>query len=431
MRRAGTYWQGMVLLLFLLLTIGIYLILGLALARLREARRAALLDPSAYPSDSVQIVEPLDGAVLQRSASLPVHAAVVKRGFLRAELKVDGASVAAQANPDPRAVPWLSEWAWEQVSEGAHSLALWAYGPKDKVEVSVPVGITVVPTGTLVFASNREGAYAIYAMQTDGRDAARLTAGPGDARQPAVRQDGALAFVVETATGQTMIREVARDGGPEQDLVAGRDPAWSPVSLTAPGGSTGGARLAYAASQEGISQVFATAAGLVEDRAATQITAEEVYAGQPAWAPVVPGGGSGEARLAYVAEREGNWDIWVTTLDGGEPLRLTDDPAMDWAPAWSPDGSRLAFVSDRGGKNQIYVMRADGSDVRPLTAFPQGAEAPCWSPDGFWLAFVAYSGEGTGIRAREIYLMQADGRNQVRLTRNAFDDTEPDWGRGP
>jgi dipeptidyl aminopeptidase/acylaminoacyl peptidase len=420
MRRVETYWQGLVLLLFLLLTIGIYMILGLALVRLREARQAAALDPSAWPSDAVQIVEPLDGAILQTSASLPVHAAVAKRGFLRAELKVDGVSVGAQVNPAPRAVPWLSEWTWEQASEGAHSLALWAFGPKDKVEVSAPVGFTVVPSGTLLFASNREGAYAIYAMPTDGRDAARLTAGPGDARQPAVRQDGALAFVVETGTGQAMIRQVDSGGGAEQDLVAGRDPAWSPT----------GARLAYAASQQGISQVFATAAGAVGDRVAAQVTAEEVYAGQPAWAPV-PADDTGGARLAYVAEREGNWDIWVTTLAGGEPRRLTDDPAMDWAPAWSPDGSRLAFVSDRGGRNQIYVMRADGADVRPLTAFPQGAESPCWSPDGFWLAFVAYSGEATGIRAREIYLMQADGRNQVRLTRNAFDDTEPDWAWGP
>jgi len=434
MRRVETYWQGLVLLLVALLTIGIYSVLGLALTRLREARQAAALDPSARPSDAVQIVEPLGGAVLARSASLPVRAAVVKRGFLRAELQVDGVSVGVQVNPVPKTVPWAVEWAWEQAGEGGHILRVWAYGPEGKVEVSAPVAVTVVPSGRLVFASNREGAYAIYAMQTDGQGVTRLTVGPGDARQPAVRKDGTLAFVVETETGQAMIRQVGGSGGPGQDLVAGRDPAWSPQSLTAPEGGIGGAPLAYAASQEGISQMFVTSVGAVGDRVATQVTAEEVYAGQPAWSPqslTAPGGGTGGARLAYVAERDGNWDIWVTTLDGGEPRRLTDDPAMDWAPAWSPDGSRLAFVSDRGGRNQIYLVRADGADVRPLTAFPQGAESPCWSPDGFWLAFVAYTGEGTGIRAREIYIMQADGRNQVRLTRNAFDDTEPDWVWGP
>jgi Tol biopolymer transport system component len=104
---------------------------------------------------------------------------------------------------------------------------------------------------------------------------------------------------------------------------------------------------------------------------------------------------------------------------------------MDWAPAWSPDGSQLAFVSDRDGSYQIYVMRADGTGVRRLTEFPQGAEAPAWSPDGYWLAFVAYAGDGPGVSAREIYLMRADGRDQVRLTYNAFDDAQPDWQPGP
>jgi dipeptidyl aminopeptidase/acylaminoacyl peptidase len=377
------------------------------------------------------MVEPLDGAVVERSGSLPVRAALVKRGFLRAEVQVDGVSIGAQVNPSPRTVPWNVEWAWQQMSEGSHVLRVLAYGSNGKVEASAARTITVVPPGQLLFASHREGASAIYAMRTDGQDLVRLTVGPGDARQPAARQDGTLAFVGATETGQTMIRQIGMDGGPAQDLVAGRDPAWSFRPLTPTASGTDSTRLAYSASQEGISQVFVLETEAVGDRGAVQVTAEEVYAGQPAWSPLPAEASTGEARLAYVAEREGNWDIWVTALDGGEPRRLTDDPAMDWAPAWSPDGGWLAFVSDRAGRNQVYLMRADGADVHPLTAFPQGAEAPCWSPDGLWLAFVAYTGEGTGINAREIYLMQADGRNQVRLTRNAFDDTEPAWTWGP
>ena len=85
----------------------------------------------------------------------------------------------------------------------------------------------------------------------------------------------------------------------------------------------------------------------------------------------------------------------------------------------------------RGGVHQIYVMRADGTGVRLLTNLALGAESPTWSPDGFWLAFVAYTGEGKGISAREIYLMQIDGQPQVRLTHNAFDDTEVEWAWSP
>jgi TolB protein len=118
--------------------------------------------------------------------------------------------------------------------------------------------------------------------------------------------------------------------------------------------------------------------------------------------------------------------------EGGEAQRLTDDPATDWAPAWSPDGTRLAFVSDRGGSHQVYVVRADGGPgLEQLTDLGQGAEAPAWSPDGFWLAVVAYTGEGAGVERREIYLVRVDGRGAVRLTHNAFDDTDVTWAWEP
>jgi len=285
-------------------------------------------------------------------------------------------------------------------------LAVQALAADEKVETSSVV-VTVVPDGKLAFSSNRDGVYAIYTLQTDGRNPVRLTDGPGDARQPAPRRDGALAFVAATESSQPVIRELTQDGEQGADLFPGVDPAWALDSV----------RLACAANMEGISQVFVA---LTNSGTPGRVTAEEVYAGQPTWSP-------DGMSLAYVAERAENWDIWLTALDGGEPRRLTDNPAMDWAPAWSPDGNRLAFVSDRGGSHQIYVMRADGMDVRLLSSFALGAESPAWSPDGSWLAFVAYTGAGAGINAREIYLMQSDGQNQVRLTYNSFDDTEVEW----
>jgi len=409
MKRSLTSWQAVVLLLVFLAMVGVYGMLAVLWDRMDSGGEAAAGTKGPAATDSgVQILEPLDGAVLQRSPQIAVRAALSDPGFTRAELEVDGAAVGTVANLEPSAVPWLAEWAWADAAEGSHLLVVAARDASGARVASPPVTVTLVPPGRLAFASNRDGVPAIYAMGTDGRDVRRLSQGPGAARQPSWSGEGALAFVAETADGPATIRTLPAGAGQPQDLFAGRDPAWSPD----------GARLAYTASVDGVSQVFvAGVAGGVP----SPVTAEEVYAGQPTWSP-------DGTQLAYVARREGNWDVWVTALDGGAPRQLTEDLGTDWAPAWSPDGTRLAFVSDRAGSHQIYTMAPDGSEVRRLTDLPRGAEAPAWSPDGYWLAFVAYGGDGTGADAREIYLMRADGQEVVRLTHNAYDDGEPDWG---
>jgi TolB protein len=279
------------------------------------------------------------------------------------------------------------------------------------VEASLPVTVSIVPAGQLVFASNRNGAYAIHGMQTDGSELVRWTNGPGDARQPVMGKDKGLVYVAKSEGAGSVIRLLDDASGKGVDLVTGVEPAWAPDN----------AHLAYSATTDGMSQVYATP---LDGGEPTRVTAEGTYAGQPTWSP------DGK-RLAYVAEREGNWDIWSVALGGGEARRLTHDPATDWGPSWSPDGSLVAFVSDRGGSHQIYVMEADGTKVHLLSDIPAGAEAPAWSPDGFWLAFVAYTGEAKGINAREIHLMRSDGQIQVRLTHNAYDDTEVDWQPSP
>jgi len=66
--------------------------------------------------------------------------------------------------------------------------------------------------------------------------------------------------------------------------------------------------------------------------------------------------------------------------DGSDLTRLTDHPADDWGPSWSPDGLRLVFTSDRDGDNEIYVMDIDGGNVVQMTHNSARDTWPVWSP---------------------------------------------------
>ena len=83
----------------------------------------------------------------------------------------------------------------------------------------------------------------------------------------------------------------------------------------------------------------------------------------------------------------------VMDADGGNQENLTNNPAYDHVPDWSPDGTKIAFVSDRnGGASQIYVMDADGKNPIRLTDGRRHKSHPDWSPDGQKIAFTVNPG---------------------------------------
>jgi len=124
--------------------------------------------------------------------------------------------------------------------------------------------------------------------------------------------------------------------------------------------------------------------------------------------------------IAFESDRDGNSEIYVMTAQGTNLRRLTEDPAEDHAPAWSPDGTRIAFMSDRNSRtsSDIYTMNAkDGSDVRRITSDLTNW-APQYSPDGRSLAIQV---------DRDVVLVDVTTGRSRRLTYAPNDGMNPTW----
>ena len=121
--------------------------------------------------------------------------------------------------------------------------------------------------------------------------------------------------------------------------------------------------------------------------------------------------------------KPGHTDIYVMDADGGNRENLTNHPAYDGHPDWSPDRTKIAFVSYRNGGDQIYVMDADGKNLIRLTDGPLSKSSPDWSPDGGKIAFTV-GPDRRQERKSHIAVMDADGNNRLRLENSA---QNPSW----
>jgi len=140
---------------------------------------------------------------------------------------------------------------------------------------------------------------------------------------------------------------------------------------------------------------------------------------------------SGE--VAFVSERDGNTELYRARVDGTDPIRLTNNQGYDGEPSWSPDGTRLAFVSarERSAQNEllekvdVYIMNADGANVVRVTT-TGFARNPTWSADGRTLA---YRYDAYPYGAGDIAVINVDigesSRNYLGL--KSLDVAEPTW----
>lgn len=281
------------------------------------------------------------------------------------------------------------------------------------------------PDGTkIAFVSSRDGNnYEIYVMNADGTNQTRLTNNLGSDQSPEWSPDGTrLVFQRRHDDSNTEIYVMNADGTNQTRLTNNSghadSPRWSPD----------GTKIAFHRSINLARNIYVMSA---DGSNHTQLT-NSGYDFSPRWSP-------DSSRITFTSIRDEpspstcnicNVEIYVMNADGTNQTRLTTNPRLDTSPEWSPDGTRILFRSLRDNNVNIYVMNADGTSQTRLTNITDplyfDVVSPIFSPDGTRIVFLnSYTFVGEVIFS-QLYVMNADGSNLVRLT-NVYEGGELDW----
>ncbi len=188
---------------------------------------------------------------------------------------------------------------------------------------------------------------------------------------------------------------------PRTVSVAGGGTAEVAFAITCTALSTFPGRIAFSSDRDGKFGIY-----IMSGSAVTRLTHDNLAVDfDPAWSP-------DGTKIAFTRGTGFEAEVYVVNSDGSGVVNVTNRAGYDAMPAWSPDGTKIAFTSIRDGYQEIDVMNADGSAVARLTYASEMTTAPAWSPDGTRIAFSAYS-YGDGFL--HMYVMNADGSGVTEL----------------
>jgi Tol biopolymer transport system component len=301
-------------------------------------------------------------------------------------------------------------------------------------QTPTPTATTIVigGGGRIAFISDREDGRTlqIWTMNADGSDPRQLTYGPGDKVQPRWSTDGTK--IIYTAPGgrdtygndlgsDLFVINTDRSGEPTnltQSIGDDIDPTWSPD----------GTQIAFTSTRvNSLKQVFVMS---VECNPAPQscsiteaprnVTAGYAVEYSPAWSP----NGQTLAVIASINQAPGR--IILRPAEGGEPswFDLQDKIIGADHLSWSSNGQYIAFSwLVKHGKQEIYIAYAQNPGLDPFSLTSSlGNKEPAFSSNDQWIVFTS-----TRDQNPEIYIMTNTGSGQTNLTQNPGRDQQPDW----
>jgi Tol biopolymer transport system component/actin-like ATPase involved in cell morphogenesis len=289
--------------------------------------------------------------------------------------------------------------------------------------LAIPQGASPVADDVIAFTSMVGDNVDIYLIHVDGSGLKRITSDPARDLLPSWSPDRRTIAYSRDKGARWELRAVSADGGADilvtDRLAPDARATWSPD----------GTKVAFVTQSSGSSQTDLETFDL-KTRKETLLTSDIVMEGDPAWSP------DGN-RMVFWRQQGTNQDLWVVNIDeaataaaAGPAVKLsgtqiTNDPANDADPAWSPDGAFIGFASLRTGNWDIFVVGSQGGNAQQVTFTPTDEQTPSGSPDGKEIAFMSSTHDDP--TSAEIYVMTADGSNIRQVTNRPGFDGHPVW----
>lgn len=260
-------------------------------------------------------------------------------------------------------------------------------------------------------------------MNGDGTGITRVTRAGGSNQKPSLSADRrriAYASSIDGSNSALELRLINADGSGDVQLTS------SPGADTDPDFSRDGRHIVFEATRSFNTDIFLLDISNPAAPLETRLTTSGRLDRQPVFAP--------DGRIVFMQETPGalpgQFRVARMNADGTGVAPVSSGPS-DFTPAVSPDGSRICFVSTRDGNEEIYVMNADGSGETRLTSAASADRSPTFSPDGRRIVFVSDRlhvpdpANPAKPRNFEIFVMNADGSSPARLTSHPAPDTFP------